>query len=194
MEIQEKHRLKILNAKCQYVCKLDEIKNKSNYGEDIDCCANNLFLAAKLINRLECYCFSDLVLGTEEVLSKFSVSTNNTTLTPVDTFYAISVDGKYKAAYTANGTETRSEILVILLDKMKLEYTVETVGVVDTYTISNLCSASAMAYKKVAPDKTVTVTDLRVVEAGVCTTNGCHNCIENSDLNNMYEILDNLLS
>lgn len=193
MEIQEKHRLKILNAKCQYVCLLEELKNKSNYGEDIDCCANKLFLAAKLINRLECYCFSDLVLGSEEVLSKFSVPTNNITLTPIGTFYAISVDSKYKATYVSYGTETRSEITVILLDKMKLDYTVTTVGSVDTYIITNLCSVSSMAYKKVATDKTVTITELTVVETGICVTNGCHNCIENSDLPKMYEVLDNLL-
>lgn len=57
MEIQTKHRVTLLNAKCVYVCKVDGIYKKMQYGEDVECCIKNLWLAANLINRLDCYCF-----------------------------------------------------------------------------------------------------------------------------------------
>lgn len=60
MEIQTNHNLRLLNAKCEYVCIVDNLSKKLDYGDDIECCLNKLYLASKLINRLECYCFTNL--------------------------------------------------------------------------------------------------------------------------------------
>ena len=60
MEIQEKHRLEILNAKCNYVCAVDILQKKISYGEDVSCCINKLYLASRIINRLDGLAFSCL--------------------------------------------------------------------------------------------------------------------------------------
>jgi hypothetical protein len=62
MEIQTNHTLRLLNAKCEYVCIVDNLSKKLDYGDDVECCLNKLFLASKLINRLECYCFTDIAI------------------------------------------------------------------------------------------------------------------------------------
>lgn len=59
MEIYETHRVTLLNAKCNYVCRAEELMKRSNYGEDVSCCIKDLWLASKLIDRLDCYCFPD---------------------------------------------------------------------------------------------------------------------------------------
>lgn len=57
MDIQDKHRVTLLNAKCEVVCKVKSIFDRLEYGDVETCCSRKLFLAIKLINRLECYVF-----------------------------------------------------------------------------------------------------------------------------------------
>jgi hypothetical protein len=57
MDIQEKHRVTLLNAKCQVVCMAENLMKKMQHGDNIDCCVKKLFVATRLINRLDCYCF-----------------------------------------------------------------------------------------------------------------------------------------
>jgi len=70
MEIQTNHTLRLLNAKCEYVCIVDNLSNKLEYGDDIECCLNKLFLASKLINRLECYNFPTITTAPENCIEQ----------------------------------------------------------------------------------------------------------------------------
>ena len=95
MEIQTNHTVRILNAKCEYVLAVDNLVKKLDYGDDIECCLNKLFLASKLINRLECYCFEDRTLADTEVLSTFTIDISND-LSDSET-YSLAVNGSYLA-------------------------------------------------------------------------------------------------
>jgi hypothetical protein len=58
MDTQSNHSAKILSFKTLYVKKATVLVKKINYGEDVSCCVNKMYLASRLINRLECFCFS----------------------------------------------------------------------------------------------------------------------------------------
>lgn len=57
MEIKEKHRLEILNAKRCFALKVDKLATKKKYGEDVSCCIEDLFFKKCIISRLECFNF-----------------------------------------------------------------------------------------------------------------------------------------
>jgi len=59
MDIQTKHRVELLNAKCRLVNEVYKIALKMNNGEDVTCCMKGLYLKVRLINRLDCYSFTD---------------------------------------------------------------------------------------------------------------------------------------
>lgn len=59
MDIQTKHRVELLNAKCRIANLVYKIALKSSNGEDVSCCMKGLYLKVKLINRLDCYSFTD---------------------------------------------------------------------------------------------------------------------------------------
>lgn len=197
MEIQEKHKLKILSYKSTYVSILEEIENKSNYGEDIDCCANELFLASKLINRLECYCFSDSLNHSTEILSSFLARVNNLSLTTIGEIYSLMVNGIHVTSFISTGVETRSFIMANMLNSIGYKYTVSSSEILptDTYTITAPCNVNKLSGETISPGGSpIVVSDLITVTAGQCAYNGCSNCINDSNLAKMYEVLDNLLN
>lgn len=65
MDIQAKHTNIILLAKTSVVSKVELLNKKMNYGDTDFCCINKLYLAIKLINRLECYCFTPVAPETK---------------------------------------------------------------------------------------------------------------------------------
>lgn len=191
MEIQEKHRIEILNAKCKYVCLLDGIKNKSNYGEDIDCCANKLFLAAKLINRLECYCFDDLPLVENDVNAVFEFTDSNVSY-PAGTFVAVTINRLQVYNTTTDDTYNLKAILLAVLASSGITAT-STAGSPFTITATAFTDTLTLSVGIDNAGRLDVYTFENTVE-GRSSTSNCHNCIEDSDLDTMYELLDNLLA
>ncbi len=193
MEIQEKHRLEILNAKCNYVCAVDILQKKMSYGEDVSCCINKLYLAQKLIGRLECFCFETPVVETE-VLSVFElISPENNFLT--DTIVQLSVNDIQVYSYTTVGAEYKPTIASNILTSLGYDFTTSSGGKFTTFTVDFECNVTSVAYSITKSGETNT-TNLTNTIIGACATSNppCYNCIENSDLPKMYEVLHKLLS
>lgn len=190
MELQTKHINELLNAKCLYVCAVDNLLKKMKYGEPIDdCCKDKLFLAQRLINRLDCYCFpTETYSTTTNGQQRLSVSNN-----------ASAVDGTY---YLYNGdipisTYDSTSFLVDkvvseLLNATSLSFT-RNAG--DINTIFNVVSDCDLEVLKVYRGSTLVYT-FTLTLAPVCAVSysTCYNCIEDSELNKMYQTLNSLLS
>lgn len=191
MEIQANHTTKLLNAKCEYVLAVDNLAKKLEYGESIECCVNNFFLASRLIGRLECYCFEDLVLVETEILSVFSV-TMPSTLSSATT-YSLAVNGIYVATYISNGSLGLDGVFEELLIQAGLTYSVGAGRESTEFTITANCDTTDIFFKKdtiAGPQYTVFSPSI----LGACSVGCCDNCIKQSDLNEMYSVLDQLLS
>lgn len=189
MEIQEKHRLEILNAKCNYVCAASTLVKKMNYGEDVSCCINKLYLASRIIKRLECYCFG-----------------KNTTELNVESEYTYSVSSTYHSGTTiqliANGVQiaslltttviSKSDAQSEMLDNYGISYT-KVIGKDSTdFTIILPCSVTLLESQETSAEGITTFTTLTNSVAGVCST-VCYNCIEDKNLYEMYALLNQLL-
>lgn len=191
MEIQANHTTKLLNAKCEYVLAVDNLAKKLEYGESIECCVNNLFLASRLIGRLECYCFEDLVLVETEILSVFSV-TMPSTLSSATT-YSLALNGTYVATDVSDGSLGLDGVFEELLIQAGLTYSVGAGRESTEFTITANCDTTDIFFKKDAiagPQYTV----FSPFRLGACSVGCCDNCIKQSDLNEMYSVLDQLLS
>jgi hypothetical protein len=200
MEIQTNHTLRLLNAKCEYVCIVENLSKKLDYGDDIECCLNKLFLASKLINRLECYNFPTITLGAP-TNSEFTTTISNTQydllLEISELTIQLNVNGTVYELFS-NGVNTGLDLIInkltelgffvsytdapgrltymefiLTCDVFKLEFTVQYLesAPVD-YDFTNTVPGSCFNYITTIPD----------------------NCIEQSDLREMYAVLDNLLS
>ena len=192
MDIQTKHRVTLLNAKCNYVCAVDTLVHKMNYGEDADCCVNKLYLASRLIKRLECFCFETPVVETE-VFSVFElISPENNFLT--DTIFQLSVNEIQVYNYTTVGAEYKPTVVSNMLTSLGYDFTTSSGGGFTTFTINFECNATSVAYSITKSGETNT-TNLTNTVIGACTTSNppCYNCIEVSDLPKMYEVLHKLL-
>jgi len=194
MEVQEKHRLEILNAKCNYVCAVDALVKKSNYGEDIGCCIEKLYLASRIINRLECFCFETPVAVTTEIKSQFS------TIVPKEN----ALVGDIIQYFVNDEMVWSTEVLVSvpfseIFDAIALDLGI---GLVITdngsnYTYIGTLDCNVVIIKNYLTRGGVTsVTVPTNIVAGACATSNppCYNCIEVSNLPKMYEVLDKLLS
>ena len=189
MELQTKHRLKLLNAKCQYVCILEDISKRRKYGEDIgSCCMDNLFLAAKLINRLECYCFNEKPLVEESISAQYLLTVPSINLSNGYSL-AVIVDGE-QIAYKAL-TSTVNSLLAFekFLDELEIEYDLSSNRFLVTYD----CSSASVDFVIGKDSNPPTIIKGEVEVEGLCATYECHNCIEQSDLSKMYATLDSLL-
>ncbi len=189
MNIQDKHRVTLLNAKCEVVCKAQSMLKKMDYGEDIgDCCTETLFAAIKLINRLDCYCFG--TVNEEEVLSKFTIAIpENDTAT--NTSIAIIANGKQIAYLYVEESTYKPDVIETLLNQINLTYTINSSGGSSTFTIVAGCNIKSLVVytikNKIISSGTATNTIL-----GVCA-NECNNCISDSDLSKAYAVLAALL-
>lgn len=190
MELQEKHRVTLLNAKCEVVCKVQSLLKKMEYGEDVSCCTRKLYAAILLINRLDCYCFPEttnetLTTGTE------TLSVNKTINKALGTYYLYS-GNSIIATYELTTTGTLNDITVQLLNLAALPYTVNTAfETVNIYTITTDCDENTLIVR----DSSSELATASLVTSPTCEVNvsECYNCIEDSDLNKMYEVLANLL-
>lgn len=196
MEIQDKYRVKLLNAKCEVVCKVDSIYNKIKYGEDVSsCCKKKLFAAIKLINRLECFCFEATTENKTLTDSEFQIS--NQTIKdefpfiPIGSSVKVVIDGVVKSHITVNEETNVIPALTEALDAGLFDYESVTL----TTTVMSLsCDVESVSVVYVI-DEDEYPFNFSVLTEGVCEviTTECHNCIEQPDLPKMYEVLSYLL-
>lgn len=201
MEIQTRHRLKLLNSKCEYVCVVDNLSKKLDYGDDIECCLNKLYLASKLINRLECYNFPLIALS-ENVNSEFSAGISayeDFLLNDVENLtIQLNVNGTISNLFS-DSVNNGYELIINKLTALGIfvSYTI-TDGEKQIYfnlvlTCDILNISFTVRYGTETPLESIFINDV----PGVCpiqTTTTFDNCIEQSDLREMYAVLDNLLS
>ncbi len=200
MEIQTRHRLKLLNSKCEYVCIVENLSKKLDYGDDIECCLNKLYLASKLINRLECYNFPLITLS-ENVNSEFFAGISESE------FFALSSKKDLNIQLNVNGTvydiasdavNTGFELIINKLtelgllvsytitgDKNKIFNLVLTCDVIDISFIAQY--GEELPFEIIFSNTVVGACPIQII-----TT--FDNCIEQSNLREMYAVLDNLLS
>tara|TARA_R110000868_G_scaffold170276_4_gene405494 strand:+ start:1996 stop:2592 length:597 start_codon:yes stop_codon:yes gene_type:complete len=197
MDIQTNHRVTLLNAKCNYVCAVDILQKKMSYGEDVSCCINKLYLAQKLIGRLECFCFETPVYD-NAVSAEFTFTVANNFYLP-DTILQLVVNGVQVATKIIEKDPPRKPISWSeLLDSVNINY--ELVNNVDTATFTlimpcNITEITGSITVISEMSSTTTSGPLTNTVVGVCEvpTPPCYNCIENSDLPKMYEVLHKLL-
>jgi len=193
MDIQTNHRVELLNAKCNYVCAVDILQKKMSYGEDVSCCINKLYLAQKLIGRLECFCFETPVYD-NAVSAEFTFTVANNFYLP-DTILQLDVNGVQVATKII---EKEPPIKPIswseLLDSINYTYELVNNGDTSTLTLIMPCNITDItaSITKSGVTNTFILTNTVV---GVCEvpTPPCYNCIDNSDLPKMYEVLHKLL-
>lgn len=193
MEIQENHRLKILNAKCNYVCAVDILQKKMSYGEDVSCCINKLYLASRIINRLECYCFDTVPVGKTLVKSQLGLTETNITYLTGSTGQLI-VNGVQVESATSTSSFSEKDGIGALLNLANLEYTSSSGG--GTYVINVTAEPTITSIKVILVNSfgEITIHDFKLNVPGVSDETSCHNCISNSDLPKMYSLLNQLLS
>lgn len=191
MDIQTNHRVTLLNAKCEYVCAVDTLVKKMNYGEDVDCCINKLFLASRIINRLECYCFDN-----ETTISNSrgveTVSINIIDYTPQTNYY-LYMNGESIASYTlTQSNQSLAYVTSILINSLGLSFTAPNDGETAVYNIETTCQYNGLSlvYSYSGDDF---VLPFNVISSPVCTLSNCVNCIEDKDLHYMYAVLNQLL-
>lgn len=191
MDIQTKHRVTLLNAKCNYVCAVDTLVHKMNYGEDADCCVNKLYLAQRLIGRLECFCFDGPTSETE-VLTEFTYELPNNNYQEGDILQLI-VDG-VQVAYRVAGVESKVDFWIALLAELNIETTTTNLGAVTHFVSTFPCNVIEIIILTTREGSTTVSTPGKTAD-GVCSvsTPPCYNCIEVSDLPKMYEVLGKLL-
>lgn len=192
MEIQEKHRLEILNAKCEYACVVDTLVKKMNYGEDVDCCINKLYLASRIINRLECYCFDSIPLGTEKVMSVFTLTESNSSY-PSGTIGQIIINGIQLYSATATGTINEKDAISALLIGINYDYSLTSGGGIYTFVVTAEPNIRTITVMLTNPSGDSAIHNFKLNTVGVPSTTECNNCIEDSDLREMYALLNNLL-
>ena len=192
MDIQTKHRVTLLNAKCNYVCAVDILQKKISYGEDVSCCINKLYLASRIINRLECYCFDTVPVGKELVMSELGLTETNIIYLTGSTGQLI-VNGIQVVGITATSSFSEKDGIEALLTLANLEYTSSSGG--GTYVINVTADPTITSIKVILVNSfgELTIHDFKLNVAGVPIETSCHNCISNSDLPKMYEVLGKLL-
>ena len=197
MEIQTNHTLRLLNAKCEYVCIVDNLSKKLDYGDDIECCLNKLFLASKLINRLECYDFP-LITNVLNVNSEFYTDLDETQANRLSQLFAsvieLNVNG-VTHTLVSTGTINNFGLIVNKLNELGVlvffNISAESMRLYLTCDVLNI-GFTIKYLETPTVDYTLTNTVIGVCESSTTTT--FENCIEQSDLREMYAVLDNLLS
>lgn len=195
MDIVTNHTAKLLSYKTKFVNSSYVLLKKNQYGEDICCQVNKLFLASQLINRLDCYCFPSGPIN-----SKFIITVDDYSITP-NTIYTIKINGSVVGTRNSNLSPTSYAMYNALFSNVAgLLYDVE--FIFTSYTINDAVFIKrSYRYTVYAGcDVTsievlhgVTTDTLITTVIGDCTEVICHNCTSDSDLPKLYEVLDNLL-
>lgn len=183
MDIVTNHTAKLLSYKTKFVNSAYVLLKKNQYGEDICCQVNKLFLASQLINRLDCYCFPSGPIN-----SKFIITVDDYSITP-NTIYTIKINGSVVGTRNSNISPTSYAMYNALFSNIAgLLYDVEFIGGSYHYTVYAGCDVTSIEVL----DGVTTDTLINTV-IGDCTEVICHNCTSDSDLPKLYEVLDNLL-
>lgn len=205
MDIQENHRIKLLNVKCKYISIVENLSKKMDFGDDIGCCLKKTWLASKLINRLDCYCFTNP--SNSLVNSQFTVTMSNAEAVDFSTTVLSSNKVHINVSVLVNGItnliskddiHTALQLLIIELTSLGVYVSYSSsVGASNTvFTFVLACSVTSLSLSYYnASDVLKSYTGVNAV-VGVCGlgSSTCYNCISDKDLPKMYSVLDKLLS
>lgn len=188
MDVQTKHRVELLNAKCDLVNKLYEYCKKSEYGED-DSCLKGLYAKSKLIDRLDCYGFPVASVSTT-TNGTFTISAANTGFTYLPGTYLLKNGNSIIATHTITVNTTPKGVIEALIIASGLVYSVVVGEVSSIYTVTINCSHTPFTIYILDTLKDTFLLGL----APVCKTNytKTYNCLKDSDLPKMYEVLKKL--
>jgi len=193
MDIQTKHYNTILNAKCELVCITENLLKRSDYGDDIECCLRKLFAAISLINRLDCYCFEENPLVPVNVESIFRIIFRGAGGFPPGTFCAIKVDGNQIYSFYTDDVLDEVAILKMIFEACEIPYQYNVLpNTNDRFLVQLKCFNESLSTTVINGPETISY-DFDNIIPGECSEPSCNNCIEDSDLNSMYEVLDGLL-
>jgi hypothetical protein len=163
-----------------------------SYGEDVSCCINKLYLAQKLIGRLECFCF-ETPISADGALAEFTFTVANNDYL-IGTVLQLIVDGVQVSSVTTLDGISKPTAWSQILDDLDYDYVLVNNGGTSTFTLIMPCDTTDItaSITKSGVTNTFILTNTVV---GVCEvpTPPCYNCIENSDLPKMYEVLHKLL-
>lgn len=209
MDIKENHRIRLLNAKCTYVNSLALISKKMSYGEDIsECCARDLFLASQLINRLDCYDFSEKISSTLISTTYKSTLLNATGASPLGNIFYLYLNGIAISSYQLPYAMPTQTLLLNLLSISGLSFDYHQVSesgsnifnpsVIGFWTIRTPCTTKVLSISfqtSISGSLTEIFTTSSPAINGLCGTTDSvvYNCWKDSDLPKLYEVLDNLL-
>ena len=209
MDIQENHRITLLNAKCTYVNSLDLISKKMSYGEDIsECCARKLYLASQLINRLDCYDFSEKINVTITPVTFKSTLLNSAGTSPQGNIFYLYLNGLVVSSYQLPANEVTQTVLLNLLNNSGLSFqyhqgseagsNVFDPSVIGFWTIDTPCTTKELSISfqtSISGSLTQIFNTTDPSTKGVCgvADSVVYNCWKNSDLPKLYEVLNGLL-
>lgn len=209
MDLKENHRITLLNAKCSYVKSLNLISKKMSYGEDIgECCARKLYLASKLINRLDCYDFSEKTNVTITPVTFKSTLLNSTATSLVGYVFHLYLNGLAVSSYKLPANQGTQTILLNLLNNSGLSFkyhqgsetgsNIFNPSVIGFWTINTPCTTTILSISfQVSPIDVLTEIFASSSPAinGMCGTadSVVYNCWKDSDLPKLYEVLNGLL-
>jgi hypothetical protein len=192
MDLIEKHRITLLNAKCQVVCMAENLMKKMQHGDNIECCVKKLFTATRLINRLDCYCFpvsAQNINGSEY----FEVSLIEIVL-PGE-YLLLDGSGNTLSSTTIEITTLLNEVIDNLLNLQSLsKYTIEYTDTSAIFTIETNCEHNNLQVFGNPPGGETLQLFSTITQEAICTSaTTCNNCITDAQLNKMYQVLDSLL-
>jgi len=183
MDIVENHINKMLNYKIKFVDIAYVLLQKYQYGEDICCRIKKLYLASRLINRLDNYCFPSGI-----TMSQFTIIIEDYVIGP-DIIYSIELNGSLIGTRNSNISQTSYQMYNALFSNIAgLVYHVEYIDLKYHYRVYAGCDITSIETFHEAIKETLTPSVL-----GNCTEVVCYNCTTDSDLPKLYEVLDNLL-
>lgn len=193
MDIQTNHINVLLNAKCEVVCAAENLIKKSDYGDDIECCSENIFAAVSLINRLDCYCFEEHPLVEENIDSIFRLLFRGATGLSIGTYCSIKVDGVQLYSFFTDTILDEKSILIMLFEACNIpyQYNMQPNGQ-GRFFVQLKCFNESLSTSIIDGASSI-IYDFQNIITGQCSDPSCFNCIKDSDLNKMYEVLDNLL-
>lgn len=193
MDTQTNHIVTLLNAKCEVVNKLYNICQKDNYGDfDTKCCLEEMYAKTRLIDRLDCYCFPSSSLKTTTNGQETCVVPLTTAPFGLYTMYSNS--STVIGTYTVSSTVNFGYVTSLMLAQADIPFTVIAVGGTEAhYTITTNCYKNNISIVCIEGREPVNEV-FTVVSSPVCETvfTDCYNCIKDSDLPKMYEVVKKL--
>ena len=207
MDIQTNHTLTLLNAKCDVVNKLYNICKKAEYGDiDVSCCLKEMYAKVKLIDRMDCYCFPELITTTvDSVIYSGQLVTAVNDYVDGNIFY-VYINGVLVSSQVVKAPDLSKQLNIFQLvtnSGFEFEYhqvnasgsTTFDPAVIGYYIITLPCNSKLLSYyASTAKGESQALAKQFELTAGVCefTYTECYNCIDDSDLPKMYEVIKKL--